>query len=127
MTLIDRLRQQARNLKAEAFTLYYAYRDPRTPWPAKALIALTLGYLFSPIDLIPDFIPVLGLLDDLLLVPLLIRLSLRLIPAVVIAESRLKAQARTGEQRPTNWWFVGVIVCIWAGAVYGLYRWAKSR
>lgn len=127
MNLLTRLKNTANQLKAEAFTLYFAYRDPRTPWLAKALIALTLGYLFSPIDLIPDFIPVLGLLDDLLLVPLLIRLSLRLIPTNVVAESRLKAKARTDEKRPVAGWFIGVVVAFWLAIGFGAYWWFRHR
>lgn len=127
MNLLIRLKNAANQLKAEAFTLFYAYRDPRTPWLAKALIALTLGYLFSPIDLIPDFIPVLGLLDDVVLVPLFIRLSMRLIPADVVAESRLKAQARREEKRPVTGWFVGVVVAFWLAIGFGGYWWFKYR
>lgn len=127
MNLLTRLKNAANQLKAEAYTLYYAYRDPRTPWLAKALIALTLGYLFSPIDLIPDFIPVLGLLDDLVLVPLFIRLSLRLIPTNVVADSRLKAQARADEKRPVAGWFVGVAVVFWLVIGFGVYWWFWHR
>lgn len=127
MNLLTRLKNAANQLKAEAFTLYYAYRDPRTPWLAKVLIALTLGYLFSPIDLIPDFIPVLGWLDDLVLVPLLIRLSLRLIPTTVVAESRLKAQARADEKRPVAGWFVIIVVAFWLLTGLGVYRWFWYR
>ncbi len=126
MNLLARLKQAAKTLKAEAFTLYYAYRDPRTPWAAKILITLTLGYLFSPIDLIPDFIPVLGLLDDLLLVPLLIRLSLWFIPPAVLAESRRKAQARTDEQRPVSRWFIGVVILFW-GAMGAIVYWRYRK
>ncbi len=81
-----------RRLREEIQVLGLVYRDPRTPWYAKACLALVLGYAFSPVDLIPDFIPVLGHLDDLLLVPLGVWLALRLIPRQVLAEAR----ARTG-------------------------------
>ncbi|MBL8056706.1 MAG: DUF1232 domain-containing protein, partial [Anaerolineales bacterium] len=77
---LERLRAHARALKAEAYALYLAARDPRTPWYARALAAGVAAYAFSPLDLIPDFIPVLGYLDDLVLVPLGIWLALRLIP-----------------------------------------------
>lgn len=84
------LKQQANRLKTEMQVLKLAYRDKRTPWMAKLLLAVAIGYLYSPIDLIPDFIPVLGQLDDLILVPGLIWLSLRLIPTIVLTEARQK-------------------------------------
>lgn len=84
------LKQQANRLKTEMQVLKLAYRDKRTPWMAKLLLAVAIAYLYSPIDLIPDFIPVLGQLDDLILVPGLIWLSLRLIPTIVLTEARQK-------------------------------------
>ena len=85
---------RARALKRDTYALYLACRDPRVPWYAKALAAAVVAYALSPIDLIPDFIPVLGYLDDLLLVPLGLALALRLIPAPVMAECRREAAAR---------------------------------
>src|SRR5882672_9853477 len=84
-------RLRARALKLEVYALYLAYRDPRVPLPARILAACVAAYAFSPIDLIPDFIPVLGYLDDLILVPLGVWLALRMIPAPVMAECRAKA------------------------------------
>ena len=81
MLHLDRLRQAAKTLKRDGLTLWFALRDPRTPWWVKALIAFVVGYALSPIDLIPDFIPVLGLVDDLILLPGLIWLALRNITA----------------------------------------------
>jgi uncharacterized membrane protein YkvA (DUF1232 family) len=106
-------RQRARQLKRETYALYLAYRDPRVPWYAKLLAACVVAYAFSPIDLIPDFIPVLGTLDDLVLIPLGIALSVKLIPPQVMAECRARAAA--AEDKPTNWAAAAVIVVIWIG------------
>jgi uncharacterized membrane protein YkvA (DUF1232 family) len=96
-TFGERLKAQAQKLKIELTALRLAYRDPRTPWYAKAVLFLVLAYAFSPIDLIPDFIPVLGYLDDVLLLPAGILLALKLIPAAVMAEAR--EQARMAERK----------------------------
>ena len=111
--MLDRMRQRARRLKAEIYALYLAYRDPRTPWYARLFAAGVVAYAFSPIDLIPDFIPVIGFLDDLILVPLGIVLALRMIPAPVMAECRQRAAETLREGRPTNWLAAGVIIAIW--------------
>lgn len=95
---MDRLRRWAKRLKTELRALYLAYRDPRVPWYARAFAILVVAYAFSPIDLIPDPIPVLGYLDDLILVPLGIALAVRMIPNTVLAECR--ARARHGELDP---------------------------
>ena len=87
-TIIAQIKSAAERVRNETHALYLAGRDPRTPWPAKVVIALVLAYALSPIDLIPDFIPVLGYLDDLLLLPLGIYLALKLIPAAVLADAR---------------------------------------
>ena len=111
--MLDRMRQRARRLKAEIYALYLAYRDPRTPWYARLFAAGVVAYAFSPLDLIPDFIPILGFLDDLILVPLGIVLALRMIPAPVMAECRQRAAETLREGRPTNWLAAGVIIAIW--------------
>jgi uncharacterized membrane protein YkvA (DUF1232 family) len=91
-TWVDLLRKVAGNLKYQIKALYIAYKDPRSPWYAKACAAFVVMYLASPIDLIPDFIPVLGYLDDLIVVPAGIALAIRLIPSDVMAEAREKLQ-----------------------------------
>jgi uncharacterized membrane protein YkvA (DUF1232 family) len=108
-----RWKQRTRQLKQETYALFLAYRDPRVPWYAKVFAAAVVAYAFSPLDLIPDFVPVLGYLDDLILVPLGIALALRMIPVEVMAESRAKAQMALSEDRPRNWVVGGVIVAIW--------------
>jgi uncharacterized membrane protein YkvA (DUF1232 family) len=109
--MFDTCKQRARQLKTELYALYLAYRDPRVPWYARIVAAVVVGYAFSPIDLIPDPIPVLGYLDDLVLLPLGIALALKLIPPGVMAEARLKAQERG--DKPTNWIAAAIITGIW--------------
>ena len=103
----------AQRLKTELYALYLAYRDPRTPWYARALAALVVAYAFSPLDLIPDPIPVLGYLDDLILLPLGIWLALRWIPAEVMANSRLAAQSRIAEGKPVMRLGLALVMFIW--------------
>jgi len=121
--VVARLRAWAAELKAQLLTLWFARTHPDTPWYAKALAVLVAAYAFSPIDLIPDFIPVLGYLDDLIIVPLGIWLSLRLIPQHVLADSRRKADAwiAAREKRPASYVAATVFVLIWLAAIYGLW------
>lgn len=118
------LRTRARALKRDTYALYLACRDPRTPWYAKLLAGAIVAYALSPIDLIPDFVPVLGYVDDLLIVPLGLSLALRLVPAEVMAECRARALAAT--ERPTSRSAAVVIVAIWilfaAAAVWLVYE-----
>jgi uncharacterized membrane protein YkvA (DUF1232 family) len=122
--MADRLKDWAGIIKRDVHALYLASRDPRVPWYAKALAVLVAGYALSPIDLIPDFIPVLGYLDDVILVPLGVLLVVRLIPPEIMAEHRAVAVAAQG--RPLGRVAAAVIVCIWivGGAICGwlLYR-----
>ncbi len=111
--MLGRFKQRARRLKAELHALVLAYRDPRVPWYARVFAASVVAYAISPIDLIPDFIPVLGYLDDLILVPLGIVLALRMIPSEVMSECRERAKELSREGRPTNWVAAGVIIGIW--------------
>jgi len=110
--LFTRLKQQARALKNEAFAVYLATRDPRTPWYAKALIFFVVAHTFSPIDLIPDFIPVLGYLDDLIITPGGLWLAVRMIPADVLAETRLAAANREAD-RSVGTIGAAIIVLLW--------------
>jgi uncharacterized membrane protein YkvA (DUF1232 family) len=110
---IEAWKQRARQLKMETYAVYLAYKDPRVPWYARLFAALVAGYAFSPIDLIPDPIPILGYLDDLILVPLGVVLALKMIPPDVMAECREKAQAITSQGKPTNWGAAAVIVAVW--------------
>ncbi len=111
-TRFEGWRQRARSLKAEAHAVYLASKDPRVPWYAKALAACVLAYLFSPIDLIPDFIPVVGHLDDLIVVPAGLLLVIKLIPAEVMAEHREAARIAALERKP-SWIASSVIIVVW--------------
>ena len=106
-------KQRARGLKVETYAIWLAYKDPRVPWYARVFAACVVGYAFSPIDLVPDPSPVLGYLDDLVLVPLGIALALKMIPPEVIAECREKAEAAMREGKPTNWKAAAAIVTLW--------------
>ncbi len=110
---LTRWRTYVRQLKTDIFALYLAYRHPQVPWYAQLVVAGVVAYAFSPIDLIPDFIPILGYLDDLLLLPAGIMLALRLIPPEVLAECRHTAQERMQAERPTSWIAASVIIVIW--------------
>lgn len=96
-----------------------AARDPRTPWPAKALAAVVVAYALSPIDLIPDFIPVLGLLDDMIIVPTGIWLLLRLIPAEVMADARTKAAE--ADKPGKSLWGLAIVAALWCAAAWWAY------
>lgn len=124
-TLLIQLKDKARALKRETTALWFALRDPRTPWPARMVGAMVVAYALSPIDLIPDFIPVLGLLDDLILLPLGIALCVRLIPADVFEDARRRAI--DAERRPANRIAAVVIVLIWIGLAVacGIWAWQK--
>ena len=110
--MIERLRRWARDVHRDAHALWLAGRDPRVPWYAKALAIAVAAYALAPIDLIPDFIPVLGYLDDLVLVPLGILLVIRLVPPEIMAEHRATAEAAA--EQPTSRAAVAVIVGVWA-------------
>lgn len=111
--MLTSLRQRARAIKRDTLALYLAARHPDTPWYAKALAVLIVGYALSPIDLIPDFIPVLGYLDDVILLPVGIFLCIRLIPPHVLDECRAEAAARFAEGKPTSRTAAVVIVLVW--------------
>jgi uncharacterized membrane protein YkvA (DUF1232 family) len=111
--VLEKLKTWARALKRDVVALWLAARDPRVPWYAKAAAGAVAAYALSPVDLIPDFIPILGYLDDLLIVPLGVALAIRLVPAPVMAELRMRALAQT---RPSSRAGLVVVVLIWLGA-----------
>lgn len=112
--ILDSWKQKVRQLKQETYALYLAYQDPRVPWTAKLVVMCIVGYALSPIDLIPDPIPILGQLDDLILIPLGIALAIRLIPSDVLDECRERAAIELQQNRPTNRVAGAIIVAIWA-------------
>ena len=115
MSAFDALKGWARRIKSDAVTLWFACRHPATPWAPKALCLFVVGYALSPIDLIPDFIPVLGYLDDVLLLPGLIWLAVRLLPAAVLKDSRARAEHWMTERgnKPRSVAGAVVIAAIW--------------
>ena len=113
MKVLEGWKQRARQLKVETYAVYLAYRDPRVPWHARVFAACVVAYAFSPIDLVPDPIPILGYLDDLVLVPLGIAVALKMIPPEVMAECRERADAAMREGKPTNWKAAAPIVSLW--------------
>jgi uncharacterized membrane protein YkvA (DUF1232 family) len=111
--MLDALKSRARRLQRETYALYLAYRDPRTPWYARVFAAAVVAYAFSPIDLIPDPVPVLGYLDDLILVPLGVALVLRMIPSAVMADARARAAETAVDGLPVSRGAAVVIVLLW--------------
>ena len=129
MSIIERIKTWARRIKRDAVTLWFAYRDPRTPLAVKALCIFVVGYALSSIDLIPDFIPVLGYLDDAILLPGLIWLAVRLLPQEVLSDCRERAEARMQEQgkRPTSKVGAVIVVLIWVLVSYFAWRYWQAR
>jgi uncharacterized membrane protein YkvA (DUF1232 family) len=115
--VLEKIKQNANHLKVETYALYLAYRDPRVPWYAKALAAFVVAHTFSPIDLIPDFIPVLGYLDDLIITPLGIYLALKMIPKDVMAEARQRANIAEMEGQIQTRAGVIIVLTLWAFGV----------
>jgi uncharacterized membrane protein YkvA (DUF1232 family) len=118
-SLTERIAAFAHEVKLSAHALWFAVRDGRTPWPARVIGVLVTAYAFSPIDLIPDFIPVLGLLDDLVIVPAGLWAAQRMIPAALWADYHALAVAADG--RPTSRFGVAIIAMIWAAALWLVY------
>lgn len=126
MSLMDRARAQALRCKADVLALYLVARDPRTPWLAKAVIAGVVAYALSPVDLIPDFIPVIGYLDDLILIPLGVALAIRLTPVEIIDECREAARHRFTGDKPQSWMAAGIIVLLWLITAGVLLTWLRQ-
>ncbi|MCR2805767.1 YkvA family protein [Paenibacillus soyae] len=126
-SLLNRLRTMAKKLKANLMVMYLAYRDPRVPLFTKIFAICVVAYAFSPVDLIPDFIPVLGYLDDVILVPLGVYMTLRLFPKEVLEEYRTKAEEQRKLGKPKNWITGMLIIAVWVALavwcgwyIYGL-------
>ena len=113
--ILESWKRRARQLKTEVYALFLAYKHPRTPWYARIFTAVVVAYAFSPIDLIPDFIPVLGYLDDLVLVPLGVILAIRMIPKDVMEQSRLQARVEMTQGKRVSNLAALVIVLMWIG------------
>jgi len=118
---MESLKQKAKSLKNEIYILYLAYRDPRVPWYAKGFMLVIVAYFLSPIDLIPDFIPVLGYFDDLIIVPAGIFLALKMIPKDVMEDCRRKASSEPIVGK-AKWIATLVIISVWLLVLYFLIR-----
>jgi uncharacterized membrane protein YkvA (DUF1232 family) len=126
-SMIARLKERASALNREVYALYIAGRDPRVPWYARIFMGLVLAYALSPIDLIPDFIPVLGYLDDLVIVPLGIAISLKMIPAQVMTEARKKAAEAFRQGKPSSRAGAILIILIWVIMLAVAIGWVVRR
>jgi uncharacterized membrane protein YkvA (DUF1232 family) len=123
--MLARLKAWAAALKREALVLWFATRDPRAPWYARWLAVFIVAYALSPIDLIPDFIPIVGYLDDIILLPAGIWLALRLMPREVLLDARARAQAwlEAHRPKPRNWIGALVIMLLWTVALWVTWVW----
>ena len=126
--MLGALRRWARELKSETLALWFCCKHPATPLAAKILASLVVAYALSPIDLIPDFIPVIGYLDDVILIPIGIYFTLKLIPQPVIDECRVKARDWLAEHhaKPRNYIAAGVILCLWLTTAWWAWRWYSA-
>ena len=116
------LKDRAKQLKTDIPAVFLALKRRETPWGAKVLAALTIGYALSPIDLIPDFIPVLGYLDDLIILPAMVALTVRLIPAEVMADCRAQAEGMWQNGKPKKWYYAIPIIAVWLVIVFLIVR-----
>ncbi|HEY9396994.1 MAG TPA: YkvA family protein [Burkholderiales bacterium] len=124
--MLQKLRDHAQRLKRETMALYFAARDPATPWYAKAFVAFVVAYALSPIDPIPDFIPVLGFVDEIILLPFALAFAIRLIPPSVMEAARIRASEEISGQRPRSYTAAVVIVMLWITAIV-LTSWVVYR
>ncbi|HSG42361.1 MAG TPA: YkvA family protein [Anaerolineales bacterium] len=122
--MLEQLNARTQALKYESIAVYLAAKDPRTPWYAKAIAICTVAYALSPIDLIPDFIPILGYIDDVIIVPAGIALAIRMIPVEVLADAREKVAAQ-GVERSVGYIGAGVIAIVWIVILIGVFRLIK--
>ncbi|MEJ8850609.1 YkvA family protein [Variovorax rhizosphaerae] len=128
MGILDRVGDWAKRIKRDGVTLWFAGKNPRTPWYAKALGLFVVAYALSPIDLIPDFVPVLGYLDEVLLLPGLIWLAIRLLPPDVLAECRAQADQWMATQgaKPRSWAGAAFVVAVWLGLTAAAWFWLRE-
>ncbi|MDL9997557.1 YkvA family protein [Variovorax sp. J22P240] len=129
MPILQGIRQWARRVKRDAVTLWFAYRHPATTWVPKVMAAVVVAYALSPIDLIPDFIPVLGYVDDALLLPALIWVTIRMLPQDVLADCRNKADQwlDSGKAKPRSAWGAALVIAIWTGVTVLLWAWLRRH
>jgi uncharacterized membrane protein YkvA (DUF1232 family) len=116
------LKQKAKELKRDIPAIYMALKHEKTPAAVKIMAAITVGYALSPVDLIPDFIPVLGYLDDVLLLPVLIAVTIKLIPNDVLAQCRKESESLWADGRPKKWYCALPVVLVWGLIVWGIVK-----
>ena len=114
---MKKLKERAKSLKTDVPAVFLALKDRRTPWYAKLLALVVVAYALSPIDLIPDFVPVLGYLDDLIILPLFVAWCIKCIPSDVLADCRARAQMLWGNGRPKKWYYAIPFVLIWLAVI----------
>ncbi|WP_318509080.1 YkvA family protein [Bacillus sp. T3] len=117
---MEKIKAWSKNLKRQIFILYFAYKDERVPWYVKFFTACVVAYAFSPIDLIPDFIPILGYLDDVIILPLGIMLALKMIPKDVLSDCEVKANELLRNGKPKNWVAGSIIILLWIAFILWL-------
>ena len=122
MKVLDSLKQRSQALKRDILALWFAYQDRRTPWLARVLSMLVVAYALSPIDLIPDFVPILGYLDDLILIPAGIALVLKMIPDEVMNEARIKAEKQSKSSTPGSKIVAVFIILVWLALLFFIGR-----
>jgi len=124
MTLIEKLKGWAKNLKQDILMLWFATKNPKTPWAPKSVCIFIVAYALSPIDLIPDFIPILGYVDDLILLPILIWIAIKLIPKPIIQESRIKADEWIikKQSKPKSYLGYLMVIIIWLLMLWLFYQ-----
>lgn len=120
--MMEKIKAWAKNLKRQTFVLYLAYKDNRVPWYAKLFIIGVVSYAFSPIDLIPDFIPILGFLDEVIILPIGIMFALKMIPKDVIANCEIEAKRMMENGKPKNWVVGILIVLIWSILIFWMMK-----
>lgn len=125
--MLNKIKLWASKLKQQARILQTVYQDERTPFKAKLVIWITLGYLFSPIDLIPDFIPVLGLVDDIIIVPILIGFAIKLVPKDVWSDAVEKVKNQQLGKWKLNWMILLLICLAWLICAYLIFNFLKNR
>ncbi|MBB3126799.1 uncharacterized membrane protein YkvA (DUF1232 family) [Paenibacillus rhizosphaerae] len=125
--MMEQLKAWAKQLKRQVFILYYAYRDIRSPWYAKLFSMCVVAYAFSPIDLIPDFIPVIGYADDLILIPLGVLAAIKMMPGEVIEDAKKKSDARMNQGKPVNWVAGVLIILLWAAVLAAVLIYLYTR
>lgn len=122
MSILKQIITKLKATKGEVYSLSIAFKNPQTPLIAKIMISLAVGYFLSPIDLIPDFIPVLGVLDDIIVVPALIWIAISLLPPKILLDSRQKAQENPIKLSKNNWTFGIIFILIWISTLFIVFK-----